>query len=142
MNRRKARENAFIAMFEATFGNDITEIIEISRQEPGEYMVDEFGEKLIHQYFENSEDIDVIISSKLKGWKFERLPRVSMSILRLAVCEMKFGEPEIDSVSINEAVELAKKYGDHGDYQFINGVLGSLYREKAEPLSAENNTSE
>ena len=130
MNRRKSRENAFIAMFEASFGGEISEIIEQSRAENEEYVVDEFGEALLADYTAHAKEIDAIIESRLKGWKVNRLAKVNLALLRLAVAEMCYGAPDMDSVVINEAVEIAKKYADEEDYQFVNGVLGNISRGK------------
>lgn len=132
MNRRQARENAFIALFENSFGTPLQEVIEFSRSEESEYAIDAFGEDLLRMYAQHTAEVDVAIESKLKGWKVNRLPRVNLSILRLAVTEMRYGQPDMDSVVINEAVELAKKYAGDDDYQFVNGVLGSLARQTAE----------
>ena len=66
------------------------------------------------------------------------MPRTSRTLLRLAIVEMRFfGADDIDSIVINESVELAKKYGSDGDYQFINGVLGSIARAGAVPCRAQ-----
>lgn len=130
MNRRKARENAFIALFEASFGGEIDEIIKFGRVEASEYAVDPFGEELIRLYYAHAEEVEEKITAKLKGWTMSRLPKVSVAVLRLSVTEMLYGQPDMDSVVINEAVELSKKFGDDNDYQFINGLLGSLAREQ------------
>lgn len=130
MNRRKARENAFIALFEASFGGEMNEIIKYGRVEASEYAVDPFGEGLIRLYYEHSEEVEEKITAKLKGWTLSRLPKVSIAVLRLSVTEMLYGQPDMESVVINEAVELSKKFGDDSDYQFINGLLGSLARER------------
>ncbi len=131
MNRRTARQNAFIALFSFSFGEDLEEIITVACEADAETPLDDFGAGLLRTYAAHAIQVDERIESKLKGWKVERLSRVSLAILRLAVAEMTFGDGDMDSVSINEAVELAKKYGDEGDYQFVNGVLGSLSREKS-----------
>lgn len=138
MNRRTARENAFVAAFSATFlPEDITQIIADSR-ELGEYPVDEYGEALLINLTAQKNIIDEKISEKLKDWTLARLPRTSATILRLAVCEMMCSTEDMDSIVINEAVEIAKKYCAEDDYQFINGVLGSISREKgAEQEKAE-----
>ena len=74
--------------------------------------------------------MDDLIKARLKDWTLARLPRVNAAILRLAVTEMRFnGSDDMDSIVINEAVELAKKYAGEEDYQFINGVLGAISRE-------------
>ena len=77
-------------------------------------------------------EADKLIEPKLKNWKMNRIPRVCLVALELAVTEMFFGaEEDLDSVIINEAVELVKKFGGEEDYQFVNGVLGSLARERS-----------
>ena len=131
MNRYKARENAFIACFELSFmPAELDAIIELSR-ESGEYEVDEFGEKLLKAYYNNSDDVDNRIKENLKGWQLERIPRVCAVIMRLAVAEMLYLEEATDSTIINNAVELCKKYAGDDDYQFVNGVLGTIQRSKA-----------
>lgn len=129
LKRRQARINAFIAMFEISFGQSLDDVITTAKEDAPEYAVDKFGESLLRFYFDNSESIDLKIETKLKGWKVSRLPRVNLAILRLAVAEMFQSEEDMDSVFINEAVEISKIYGDEGDYQFINGVLGNISRE-------------
>ena len=79
-----------------------------------------------------------MIRPRLKNWTLERLPRTSRTLLRLAITEMRFsGAQDVDSIVINEAVELAKKYGSDCDYQFINGVLGSIARAGTAPCEAQ-----
>lgn len=126
--RRKSRENALIAMFELSFGNELEEILQNS-QESGENIPDEYGRWLLGEYVQHSQDVDAAINRWLKGWTQERLPRINLALLRLSVTEMLYSREEMDSVVINEAVELSKQYGDEGDYQFINGILGSISRE-------------
>ena len=73
-----------------------------------------------------TEEIDKLINENTKGWKTARMNKVDLSILRLAVYEMKWDEEIPESVAINEAVELSKKYsGDEGP-SFVNGVLAKL----------------
>ena len=138
MNRRTARENAFIAAFELGFGaQSLEDIIEYS-EECGDYALDEFAQKLLRCYLEHAAQADELIRPRLKNWTLERLPRTSRTLLRLAIVEMRFfGADDIDSIVINESVELAKKYGSDGDYQFINGVLGSIARAGAVPCRAQ-----
>ena len=130
MKRRIARENAFIAAFEASFNaNSIEEIVAASREQD-EYAVDAYGEALLANFYAHSAEVDDLIKARLKDWTLARLPRVNAAILRLAVTEMRFnGSDDMDSIVINEAVELAKKYAGEEDYQFINGVLGAISRE-------------
>ena len=134
MKRRTARENAFIAAFEESFQpGSMQEIIDYSRDSGDEeLMVDEFGESLLHCLVLHREEADKLIEPKLKNWRMNRIPRVCLIVLELAVAEMFFGpEKDLDSVIINEAVEMTKKFGGEEDYQFVNGVLGALSRERA-----------
>lgn len=142
MKRRTARENAFIAAFEESFQpGTMLQIIEESRQTE-EQAVDAFGEQLLTLLVLHREEADKLIEPNLKNWKLSRLPRVSLIALELAVTEMFFGsEEDMDSVIINEAVELVKKFGGEEDYQFVNGVLGTLARQRA-GVSAEENTAQ
>ena len=69
--------------------------------------------------------VDDLISAHLRNWTMERLPRVSLTVLRLGLAEMLYGDEKKPGVVINEAVELTKKYGADEDYQFVNGLLGT-----------------
>ena len=73
--------------------------------------------------------MDDQIRAHLRGWTMERIPRVTITVLRLAIAEMLYGAEHKPGVAINEAVELVKKYGAEEDYQFVNGLLGSVARE-------------
>lgn len=143
MNRRTAREHAFLTLFSSSFENgfNLDELIEAGRADEGEFAVDAYGEMLLRRYAEHHAAVDEEIRNRLKGWKADRLPRVSLSLLRLAITEMVYGEQGMDSVVINEAVELSKKYGDEGDYQFINGLLGSVARDRAAGGQAPENAA-
>ena len=132
MNRKLARENAFILLFEGASKNDETpeEIFEkavFSR----ELECDEYVKSVFFGAYTNERVIEECISKCLVGWKKERVSVSSKAILRLAVYEMMFMEDIPFKVSINEAVELSKKYDDDKAYVFINGVLNAA----AEALS-------
>ncbi len=129
MTRREAREQAFILLFEKSFNEDVpmSDIIYSASQERL-IDFDDFSRDLATKACEHSAEIDALIESNLRGWKLNRISRVSVVLMRLALCEMLYF-PEIpNSVSINEAVELCKTYGGENDYSFINGVLGSAER--------------
>lgn len=129
LTRRTARENAFLAAFASTFDNAMPEDVIALNNELGENRVDEFGRKLINEYYEHSAEINDMIRDHLKGWTIDRIPRVSLTVLRLALSEILYGDEKLPSVTINEAVELTKKFGGNEDYQFVNGLLGSVVRE-------------
>lgn len=86
----------------------------------------DFTKKLSSLTVEKIGDIDAKIGEFSVGWTIDRITKVSLSILRIAVCEMLFLDDIPVGVSINEAVELAKNYANVEDSQFINGVLGSV----------------
>lgn len=127
MTRSEAREQAFIVLFEKIFNNEdsITEIVE-NAQEAELIKINGFAKTLLSFAQENSDAIDETIMSNLKGWSIQRLPKVSLAILRLAVAEIMYCDEVPAGVSVNEAVELAKKYGTADDASYINGVLGAV----------------
>lgn len=135
MNRHKSRENAFIAVFEAGFSsNDLEDILAVTQELPEyeEYMLDDFALELIKNYYDHADEVNDMIQSKLKNWKANRISRVASAILRLGTAEMMYSKEDMDSVVINEAVELSKKFAGENDYQFINGVLGAVSKELRE----------
>ena len=129
LTRRTARENAFLAAFASTFDNAMPEDVIALNNELGENRVDEFGRKLINEYYEHSAEINDMIRDHLKGWTIDRIPRVSLTVHRLALSEILYGDEKLHSVTIDEAVELTKKFSGNEDYQFVNGLLGSVVRE-------------
>ncbi|MCR5685163.1 MAG: transcription antitermination factor NusB [Lachnospiraceae bacterium] len=72
-------------------------------------------------------EIDSLIERSARGWKFNRIGKTELNILRIAIYEMKYDESVPESVAINEAVEITKQYGsDDSSYGFVNGILGTL----------------
>ena len=130
LTRSEAREQAFMLLFSKSFD-----------EEPLENTIDDNGEifrggvcgyaQAVATGIEARRDeIDAEISKYLKkGWSLRRISRPSLAILRLAVYEILYLESVPDSVSVNEAVELAKKY-TIDESGFVNGILGSLIRAK------------
>lgn len=128
MTRREARELAFILLFEKMFTDaPMSEILEDAR-EARDVEVDAFASRLAVGAAEQLEELDTAITPALHNWSRERLSRVALTVLRLAVYEMQSETDNPVSVVINEAVELAKKYGGAEDSSFVNGVLGALAR--------------
>lgn len=79
---------------------------------------------------ENNEEIINLISANLKqDWKVDRISKIDLSILKLAIYEIKFTDIPY-KVAINEAVELAKKYGEDSSSTFVNGILANIVKEK------------
>ena len=128
--RREARENAFLLAFSQTFGDvPLAEALTNHAENDEEHPVDGFSKLLLNAYYDHSAEVDDEIRAHLRNWTMERLPRVSLTVLRLAIAEMLFGGENKPGVSINEAVELTKKYGADEDYQFVNGLLGAVARD-------------
>lgn len=129
MTRREAREQAFIILFEKIFNSEtpIFEIVE-SAKEAGLIKINGFAENILKTVESNADEIDASIQSNTPDWTISRLPKVSLAILRLAVSEIKYIDEVPNGVAVNEAVELAKKYGTNEDAAFINGVLGTVVK--------------
>lgn len=83
-------------------------------------------ESQLFNLIDNIEKIDNIIKEKSIGWSIERLDKVDLAILRLAIYELIFEEDIPNKVVINEAIELAKEYSSEKSYKFINGILGNI----------------
>ena len=122
MNRTEQREQAFCLVFQSLFNNDET----LAIYEENVAAVGDFARELFEGVSSREQELDDIINKYSKGWKATRLPKVNLAILRLAIYEIKYLDDVPNSVAINEAVELAKKYSGEGDYSFINGILGSV----------------
>lgn len=88
--------------------------------------------KLTTAIRENKDAIDDLINTFTKGWKTSRMPKVDLAVLRLAVGEILYEEALPPQVSINEAVNIAKKYSTEESGKFINGVLGAIVRDRAD----------
>jgi|SRR5690625_5032164 len=115
MNRSTAREEAFKIIFQLDFDHD----------NEHEHL-DPFTMQLVKGVEDNKEKIDQKIIDHLKNWSFHRLPLVERTILRLATFELIYVDDIPNGVSINEAVELANKYGDEKSGKFVNGVLAKI----------------
>ena len=131
MTRREARELAFVLIFEKLFSEDTVREILHNAGEARDVEEDAFALSLAEGAEARLQDIDARITAHSRNWNKERISRVALSIMRLAVYEMLFVEDIPVSVSINEAVERAKIYGGDEDASFINGVLGGIAREDA-----------
>src|SRR6056297_1791086 len=122
MNRKKEREALLKVLFEKDLNSDSNAIAQFNDNL--------FIESLFKDIEENKSRIDSIITGHLKDWSIERLPAVDRSILRIALAEILYRDEIPLSVSINEAVELAKKFSDEKSAKFINGLLGNLKDEE------------
>lgn len=130
--RSQAREAVFTQVFQfATQRDNMDEAREILLKEIPECEQNiGYITATTNGILEHEEEIIDIINDNLKdGWTFKRLSKVSRSILKLAIYEMKYCDDVPPKVAINEAVELAKKYCDDKEPSFINGVLGNVLKK-------------
>lgn len=135
MNRSLSRELVFKLLYELEVQkeNQLEQIdLYIENNEIKDKKTIEYLKEIVNGIKENKEIIESLISKNLKkDWSIDRISKVNLAILKLAIYEIKFMDLPY-KVGINEAVELAKKYGDDGSKQFVNGVLASIIKEKSE----------
>lgn len=131
MTRKESREQAFILLFEYSFSRESAEELFSLADEAGIYVEDDYCKKVVGLAIENVSEIDDVIAKYLKGWKIERVSKVALAALRLAVAEILYFDDIPESVSVNEAVELIKKYATEQDASYSNGVLGSYLKSRA-----------
>ena len=129
MTRRQEREQAFVLIFERNFQDEPLPARIDAAVLARDFEVSGFAERVAGGVEAHLEEIDKPIEKYMIGWKKSRLSKVAISALRLAVYEMLFEENIPASVSINEAVELCKKFATGEDASFVNGILGSIARE-------------
>ena len=129
MRRSKVREHIFKMLFSIGFdAADADEQIELYLEQVEEASEEERGymRKKVKDIVAHEEEIDAMINEHTTGWKTGRMNKVDLSVLRLAVYEMKWDDEVPVKVAINEAVELAKKFGGDDSPGFVNGVLAKL----------------
>ena len=126
MTRREAREQAFILVFEQEVREESIDHILHDAVEARDLVPSPFAEQEALGVEEHREEIDGTIEKHIRGWSIRRLSKVALALLRLAVYEMLWEKSIPYSVSINEAVELAKAYRGKDDATYVNGVLASV----------------
>ena len=128
-NRRKAREVALQALykFDVTKENFKDCLNDVLRFKNFNDEVVKYSNRIINEVSQNIDEIDETIKRYSKKWKFERIALIDRNILRIAISEMLYMDDIPFKVSINEAVEIAKKYSTDESYAFINGILHRLY---------------
>ncbi len=131
MSRRNARELVLKSLFQIDFSKDTEPLAAFTAAKEGEVSEDEdaYALALLDGIITNLDAIDAKITAYAIDWAVDRMPAVDRNILRIAIYEI-FLSPEAiaSSVAINEAVEVAKKYGTEDSGRFINGVLGKMVK--------------
>jgi len=136
MTRHELREHVFLLVFRMAFHSyeDMPEQVRLHFEELPEEMAEpsdddeEYIQKKSSAVFEKIAELDAAINEKAENWNTDRIGKVELAIIRLALYEIKYDEDVPESVAINEAVELAKKYGQDGASGFVNGVLAKLIK--------------
>jgi N utilization substance protein B len=130
MTRREIREHIFLMLFRKDFHevSELNEQMELYISELEKPTLEEYAylTTRFHSVMERLDEIDAILSEAASGWKLNRMNKVDLTLLRLAVFEMRFDEDIPVKVAINEAVEMAKTFGGDESPGFINGVLAKL----------------
>ncbi|MCK9478518.1 MAG: transcription antitermination factor NusB [Firmicutes bacterium] len=132
MTRKQARDTAFKLIYQMQIQKENSDfILDLYH---GQYLCQpgakEYIDNVVNGVFENKNEIDAQISKLLEGWKLERISKISYAAIRLSVYEIVYRSDIPDSVSINEAVQLAKKYEGEQAANFVNGVLAALIKQR------------
>ena len=130
--RTKARECALQILYQIDIRKDPPEKLtaEFWETEEAESEVKDFAEALVKGTVANTKKIDEMISKYASNWKLNRMAVIDRNVLRLATYELLFCEDIPPKVSINEAVDLAKKFGDMESGKFVNGILDRIKKEE------------
>ena len=125
--RRAVREKVMQALYAHELSGEpieriIDEVVMLKSQQEAQA----FAEKLIHAVVDHQEEIDLAIRLKVTNWEFNRIAVIDRILLRMGVCEFLYFEDIPPKVSINEAIEIAKRFSTEKSGQFINGVLDSI----------------
>lgn len=133
MSRKDARDNAFKCVYEYEFNKEksIEDILNSCYEENEVNDSEkEYIDEVVSGVIKNIEKIDENILKHLKNWSMSRIAKIDLAILRVAIYEICYMSDVIPfKVSINEAVELAKKYGEDSSSSFVNGILASVVKE-------------
>ena len=127
MSRKESRETAFQILFARELNSDDMTFTVYELADEINLADDDFVDTIVTNTVDHLDEIDKIIADNLKNWKIDRIPKTSLAILRISCAQLLYMSDDIpQKVVINEAVELAKKYGADDDYSFVNGILRSI----------------
>ncbi len=138
MKRRELREHTFKLIFMKEFYETDHLDEEMELYLDSEELADCTDEEKVQiterakQVLEHAGEMDELINQYAKGWQTRRMAKVDLSLMRLALYEIRYDETVPDKVAINEAVELAKQYGGKDSSSFVNGILGKIVRAESE----------
>ena len=136
-SRTGARDAAFKLIFQAQEqGDDLYALLDEELLNPYKAQDSSYLRTVVVGTISEMDSIDEVIEAKSKGWKKDRISKVCIAVLRLALYEMLHMEDIPESVAINEAVDLAKKYEGPDAGSFVNGILGSAQEDVPQPEEA------
>ena len=136
--RRVARELALKFLYQSEFNRDDleTQLAQFSDRSDTQTEIIEFMRLLVVKVFAHGEEVDVLLKKFSDHWALDRMSMVDRNILRLGICELAFTTATPPKVVINEAVEIAKKFGTEGSPDFINGILDKVFKEVLKDTSS------
>ncbi len=127
INRRQVRETVLKAIYALQLGKDSTQHVADTIIKKAEFTKEKelrrFAEKLFFNTVEHEEELDEVISKHIRNWDIHRLALIDRLVLKMAICEFIYFEEIPTKVSINEAIEIAKRYSTAKSGRFINGIL-------------------
>lgn len=126
MTRHQIREAVFLLIFERMFSQESAEQIVETAKEFELFEINKEAIDMFTQICENQEKIDEIIKTNLKNWKIERISKISLAVLRLAVYEMKIVGKLTPDIIISEAVNITQTFAFKDDVSFVNGILANI----------------
>ncbi len=128
--RRKSREIALKALYAHEMGgSSVKDTIESLDEETMLTEIIDFSIKLAEETVIHTDEIDTMLTEKMQNWELKRIAAIDRNILRMAICELMYFEDIPHKVSIDEAIELAKKYSTENSGKFINGILDPIAKE-------------
>ena len=130
MKRREAREAAFLLTYQRSVRDDTIDGIIDSAIEGDAFELNDFARELVTLCDEHLEEIDEAIERNMQNWKINRLSKLTLAALRIAVCELMYRSDVPVAVTINEVIEILKKYASEEDAAFLNGVLGAVVKNE------------
>ena len=129
MDRRIIRENIMQFVYQMDVSDNFDYEKQACVEEAEKALIQHQAVETLSAIRDHIDDIDKLISNNIDKWDIDRLPKADLAILRTALAEILYVDSIPNNVSINEAVELGKTYGDERSYAFINSVLGKINRE-------------
>lgn len=124
--RREDRKQALQLVYERMFRDDTFEDVCTDALDARDETISDYAKEIIQGIETHLQEIDELISANLKGWKLNRISKISLAAMRISVYEMKYIKSVPVSVSINEAVRMTKEFASDKDGAFVNGVLGAV----------------